>query len=109
MFVTRAVAALINFFLALVEIFLGLRVILRFFAANPTASFVHWVYTSSNVLLEPFRGIFATTVIGHNHVVDFSALFAMVVYGLVALAFAALVSWLNPARYGTTTIVKKRA
>lgn len=109
MIVTRLVAALINFFLALVEIFLGLRVILRFFAANPDNGFVRWVYSSSNVLMEPFRGIFAPAVIGRNHVVDFSALFAMVVYGLVALAFAALVSWLNPARYGATTIVKKRA
>lgn len=109
MWVTRTVAGLINFFLALVEIFLGLRVILRFFAANPDNGFVQWIYNSSNVLMEPFRGIFATTVIGHNHVVDFSALFAMVVYGVVALAFAWLVSWLNPARYGTTTVVKKRA
>lgn len=108
MWVTRIVAGLINFFLALVEIFLGLRVLLRFFAANPDNSFVQWVYNSSSTLMEPFRGIFQTAVIGHNHVVDFSALFAMVVYGLIALAFAALASWLNPARYGQTTVVKKR-
>lgn len=107
--VVRFVAGLINFFLVLVEAFLGLRVILRFFAADPTVSFVHWVYTSSSTLMEPFRGIFPTTVIGHNHVVDFSAIFAMVVYGLVALAFAALVSYLNPTRYAAApTVVKKR-
>lgn len=109
MWVARVVAGLINFFLSLVEIFLGVRVILRFFAANPDNGFVQWVYNSSNVLMEPFRGIFQTAVIGRNHVVDFSALFAMVVYGLVALAFAALANWLNPSRYGeTTTVVKKR-
>ena len=107
--VVRFVAGLINFFLVLVEAFLGLRVILRFFAADPTVSFVHWVYTSSSTLMEPYRGIFPTTVIGHNHVVDFSAIFAMVVYGLVALAFAALVSYLNPTRYAAApTVVKKR-
>jgi uncharacterized protein YggT (Ycf19 family) len=109
MWVTRIVAGLINFFLALVEIFLGLRVILRLFAANPHNGFVQWIYNSSDTLMDPFRGIFHSVVIGSNHVVDFSAIFAMVVYGLVALAFAALVSWLNPARYGTTTVVKKRA
>jgi uncharacterized protein YggT (Ycf19 family) len=108
MWVTRIVAGLINFFLALAEIFLALRVVLRFFAANADASFVRWVYDMSNVLLEPFRGIFHSAVIGNYHVLDFPALFAMVVYGLVALAFAALVSWLNPARYGQTTVVKKR-
>jgi uncharacterized protein YggT (Ycf19 family) len=108
MWVTRIVAGLINFFLALVEIFLGLRVILRLFGANPDNSFVQFIYSSSSTLMEPFRGIFPTVTISNNHVIDFSALFAMVVYGLIALAFAALVSWLNPARYGQTTVVKKR-
>lgn len=102
--VTRLVLGLINFFLAVAEVFLGVRVLLRFFAANPDNGFVQWVYNSSGVLMQPFRGIFPTEVIGKNHVVDFSALFAMVVYGLVALAFVALANWLTP----TTTVVKKR-
>lgn len=106
--IARALAGFINFFLAIAEIFLGLRIILRFFAANPTVHFVHWVYTSSSVLLEPFRGIFATEVIGRNHVVDFSALFAMMVYGLLALAFSSLVVWLNPARYAVVKTSKKQ-
>lgn len=104
--VARLLAGLINFFLALLEIFLGLRVILRFFAANPDVSFVHWIYTSSDVLMQPFRGIFPTAVVGRNHIVDFSAIFAMIVYGLIAMAFLALLRWLTPTR--TETIVKKR-
>lgn len=103
--IVRFVVGLINFFLWLVEVFLALRFILRFFAADPTNGFVHWIYNSSDVLMQPFRGIFPSTVIGNNHVVDFSALFAMVVYGLIALAFASLASWLSPAH--PTTIVKK--
>jgi uncharacterized protein YggT (Ycf19 family) len=101
--VTRFVLGLINFFLALVELFLGLRVILRFFGANPDNGFVQFIYNSSGALMQPFRGVFPTETIGNNHVVDFSALFAMVVYGLIALAFAALASWLTPA-----VVVKKR-
>lgn len=97
--IARFVAGLINFFLGLVEIFLALRFVLRFFAADPTNGFVHWVYTSSDVLMQPFRGIFPTAVIGNNHVVDFSALFAMVIYGLIAMLFAFLASWLSPSRY----------
>ncbi len=104
--VTRFVLGIINFFLALAEVFLGLRVILRFFAANPDASFVHWVYASSDVLMQPFRGIFPTTVIGRDHVIDFSAIFAMVVYGLIALAFASVAVWLSP--HSKTTTVKKK-
>jgi uncharacterized protein YggT (Ycf19 family) len=100
--VTRLLLGLINFFLAMAEIFLGVRVLLRFFAANPDNGFVQWVYNSSDVLMQPFRGVFPTEVIGHNHVVDFSALFAMVVYGLIALAFVALATWLTPV------VVKKK-
>jgi YggT family protein len=108
MWATRVVAGLINFFLALVEIFLGLRVLLRFFAANPDNGFVRWVYDSSSTLMEPFRGIFHSAVIGNNHVIDFSAIFAMVVYGLIAMVFAWLANWFSPNRYGATTVVKKR-
>jgi uncharacterized protein YggT (Ycf19 family) len=108
--VVRLLGGLINFVLIVVEAFLAVRVILRFFAANPTASFVHWIYTSSSTLIEPFRGIFPTEVIGKNHVVDFTALFAMLVYGLIALAFLALLNWLNPVRYATAApvVTKKR-
>jgi YggT family protein len=101
---TRFVLGLINFFLGLAEIFLGLRVLLRFFAANPDSSFVSWVYSSSNVLMQPFRGIFPTTVIARNHVVDFSAIFAMIVYGLVAMLFTTLATYL----IGDTAAVKKK-
>jgi uncharacterized protein YggT (Ycf19 family) len=104
----RLLGGLINFVLIIVEAFLLLRVILRFFAANPTNSFVHWVYTSSSTLIEPFRGIFPTEVIGNNHVVDFTALFAMLVYGLIGLAFLGLVYWLNPVRYTTAPVVAKK-
>ncbi len=41
--ITRFVLGLINFFIGLAEIILGLRVILRLFAANPDAGFVQWV------------------------------------------------------------------
>lgn len=102
--VTRLVTALINLFLVVAEAFLGLRVLLRFFAANPDNGFVQWVYNSSDVLLQPFRGIFPTEVIGKNHVVDFSALFAMMVYGIVALVFVWVAAWLTPQ----TVVTKKK-
>lgn len=96
--IARLLAGLINFFVAISELFLGLRVILRLFGANPDVAFVQWIYRSSDALLEPFRGIFPTQVIAPDHVIDFSALFAMVVYGLIGLAFLALVRYLIPPR-----------
>lgn len=75
----------IQFFTMSTELLLMLRVVLRFFNANPDASFVHWAYTSTSVLLEPFRNLFTSTdVVQRGWVVDFVALFAMAIYGAVA-------------------------
>lgn len=93
----RILAGLINFFTALAGIFLGLRVLLRLFGANPEAPFVQWVYRSTDTLLQPFRGIFPTETIARDYVVDFSALFALLVYGLIGMALLSLVLYLTPA------------
>lgn len=100
----RVLAALINFFVGVALVFLGLRVLLRLFGANPDVAFVGWVYDSSSVLLEPFRGIFPTRVIAQDFVVDFSALFAMLVYGLVGMLFLMLVERMTPE----PVVVKKK-
>lgn len=94
--VSKVLAGLINFFTSVAELFLGFRVILRLFGANPTVPFVRWVYDSSGVLMQPFRGIFPTAVIKPDFLVDFSAIFAMIVYGLVGLALLSLVVYLSP-------------
>ena len=104
--VTRLVLGLINFFIGLAEIILGLRVVSRLFAANPDASFVQWVYSTSNVLMEPFRGIFTAAVIGRYHVLDFAAMFAMIVYGLIGMLFVYLANYMAPRP--TTTVVKEK-
>jgi hypothetical protein len=48
---TFYLSGLIRFIVGLAEAVLVLRIILRLFAANPSASFVHWVYETSNTLL----------------------------------------------------------
>ncbi|MEX1995638.1 MAG: YggT family protein [Candidatus Saccharimonadales bacterium] len=73
----------VNFFVTIAVGLLALRVLLRFFNGNPDAAFVHWVYTSTNTLLEPFRGIFTSSgVLDRGWVIDYTALFAMAVYAL---------------------------
>lgn len=103
--IAKLLAGLINFFTIVVEFFLGLRVIFRLFGANPEASFVQWVYDSSSVVMQPFRGIFPVEMISPGHYIDFSALFAMIIYGLVGMAFLSLVTFLTPAE---TAPVKKK-
>ncbi len=89
----QMVAGFVNFFVGLAELLLALRVVLRFFNGNPDATFVHWAYTQTAVLLEPFRAVFTSTgAVGRGWAVDYVALFAMAVYavaGYVVLSWAA--------------------
>lgn len=75
---------------SLVEAFLALRFVLKLFGANAANGFVEWVYEMSAVLLQPFRGIFPTTVFKSNLVLEFSTLFAIVIYAIIALLIFAL-------------------
>lgn len=83
--------SLLNFLFSLVEIFLVLRFVLKLFGANAGNGFVGWIYDMSSVLLEPFRSIFPTKVFENTYVLEFSTLFAMLFYAIVAIALMELV------------------
>ena len=78
------IITLIEAIFAIAEFFLGLRLLLKFFGANTRAPFVRWVYGTSEPLLEPFRGMFPAPVLEGRFVLEFSTLFALVVYALIA-------------------------
>ena len=88
------VAGMTNLFLGLAELLLFLRVILKFFFTTAGGGFVHWAYSTTNVLLEPLRGVFpnptATPTSWH---VDWVALFAMAVYAAFASMLVGLTAW----------------
>lgn len=73
----------------LIEVLIGLRFIFLLLGANPSSMFVQWVYHWSSPFVAPFAGIFgqSTTVNGAGTIVasvfDWTALIALVVYGLV--------------------------
>lgn len=77
------------------EIMLAFRVFLLAFSANPSTPFVKFVYNTSGDFLKPFRGIFPTHSVGETGYLDVAALFAMIVYGLIAWGFAALIGYIN--------------
>ncbi|MBI3983844.1 YggT family protein [Candidatus Microgenomates bacterium] len=87
-----------------VNLFLGLRFLLRLFNANVASDFVAWVYENTQPLLEPFLNIFPNTRLEGGFTIEFSTLFAIVVYALIGFLVLALVDALTPAR----TIVKKK-
>lgn len=104
---TLYLSRLIHLIIGLAEIILILRIIFRLFAANPTASFVHWTYTTSGTLLEPFRGIFQASVIDKSYVLDFTALFALIIYGLLGSLLVYFSESLEKSIASTSTSSKK--
>ncbi len=74
----------INILLTVVVLFLGLRLVLRLFGANPDTPFVSWLYATSEPLISPFQGIFPSPTIDQGMVLEFSTIFAIFIYVLLA-------------------------
>ncbi len=96
----RAIGYVTYFYLIAVEIILFLGFFLLLFGANPSAGFTQWVYRNLDRVMAPFRGIFTpiqlgTTAGNVESVFETSVLFAMIIYGILAIAISALTSWLS--------------
>lgn len=68
---------------------------LQLAGANPDASFVEWVYRSTERAMRPFRGIFPTQDLDGSSVLDLSYLVAAIVYFVIALLVDGLHRWLT--------------
>lgn len=89
----------VNVFVGLTELLLALRVILKFFFTTAGGGFVHWAFSTTDVLLAPFRGVFpAPTHTPGNWYVDWVALFAMAVYMAAGYILVSLAARTTPKR-----------
>lgn len=104
MFTGALIQRLIDFFVGLAVILLGLRVVFRLFDANASSGFVEWIYDASGSLLSPFRGIFPNVQVDPGNVLDVTALFAMLMYAIIGFALSYLVGSLTPRE----TVTKRR-
>jgi len=98
--VVRALSYLVYFYLIVVEIVLFIGFFLLLFGANPSAGFTQWAYRNLDRVMAPFRGIFTpiqlgTTTADVQATFDTSVLFAMIIYGIVALVLSAFIGWLS--------------
>ena len=98
--IARAISYLVYVYLLIVEIILILGFFLLLFGANPSSSFVQWAYRNLNRVMEPFRGIFSPIELGTTGndvpaVFDTSVLFAMVIYGILAMLLSGAIHWLT--------------
>jgi uncharacterized protein YggT (Ycf19 family) len=98
----------LNFFVGLVELFLAFRFVLKLFGANAANGFVDWIYDMSDALLEPFRGIFPVRVFENAYVLEFSTLFAMLVYLIAGLLLLALIDTIVPQNDEEVVVKEKR-
>ena len=96
LWVGRTLAWLVFAFSLVAAVLLLIAFFLQLTGANPTAPFAAWVYRSTDVLLQPFRSLYPT-VKGHTgqSELNLSLLFAILMYGLFALAFDGLVGWFD--------------
>lgn len=99
---------LIYVFLALVELFLGLRLILKLFGANASNGLVNWIYEMSGVLLDPFRGIFPAPVFQSTYVLELSTIFAMIIYAILAMLLVYIVDFLARSLSEPVVVTKKK-
>jgi uncharacterized protein YggT (Ycf19 family) len=86
---------IIWYILGVIEVLLIFRIILKMLGANALSPFVNLVYTLSDPLALPFRGIFQTAVV-EGSVFEWSTIIAGVVYAIVAFGLVQLFQLVKP-------------
>ena len=72
-----------NIFVGIVEFLIGFRILLKLFSATPATPFVQWIYEMSTPLLAPFQEILPSQQLEGGMIIEFSALFALIIYSFV--------------------------
>jgi hypothetical protein len=85
--------------MAIVEILLALRLVLKLLAANPTASFVDWIYKTTQPLLQPFLFAFPTPSIKGGFVLEFTTLFALFAYAFLGYLIEQILEIMDHTKY----------
>lgn len=73
------------YILALIEVLLAFRFILRLLGANPAAGFSSFIYGVTYIFATPFLAVFRNSSIVQGSVFEWTTLLAMLVYWVVAL------------------------
>ena len=94
--IARVIVWIVYALVLATAILLTLNFLLRLFGANSDNAFVVWVYRSTDRAMQPFRGIFPTHQLNDSSAaLDFSVLFAALVYFIIALLLDIGLRWLT--------------
>lgn len=88
----RIILRFLDIVIGVVELMLGARLILRALGAGG-GGFVGWLYSTTDQLLYPFFGAFPTVTLSGAYVIEFSTIFAMIVYAFFGWAIIRLVAF----------------
>lgn len=93
--IARGVTYLVYAFSLIACVFLMLAFFLELFGANYATPFVSFIYKGAHGFLNPFREIFPTHQVSATSYFNSSALFAIIIYLLFAVAVHSLISYLS--------------
>ena len=91
----KALVMVVNVVVLLTFSILTLGFLLHLAGASPEATFVDWVYRTTERAMQPFRGMYPIREIDGRSVFDASLLFAAAVYGFVAICLHGFVAYLS--------------
>ena len=86
---------IIWYILGFVEILLAFRVVLKALGANPNIGFTSFIYSITGPLALPFRGVLGESIEG-GFLLEWSSIFAAVVYLVIAGGLVYLLDLVNP-------------
>lgn len=92
---SKVISWFMYFWVMIGVISLGFRVFLLLFSANTGAGFYNFVMNVSNDYMNPFRGLFNLREVGETGYLDISALFAIIIYLLLAWGFKSLIEYVE--------------
>ncbi|MFA5932603.1 MAG: YggT family protein [Microgenomates group bacterium] len=83
------------YILGVIEVLLTFRVVLKMLGADISSTFVSLLYTITDPLALPFRGIFAISA-DQGAILEWSTFVAMIVYALIGYALVQLMQLIKP-------------
>ncbi|MEO5628119.1 MAG: hypothetical protein ABIQ89_04515 [Candidatus Saccharimonadales bacterium] len=93
--ISRAITYVVYAYTLIASTFLALAFVLQLFGANYSTPFVQFVYKGAHEFLQPFRGIFPGHQVTETSYFNGSALFAIMMYMIIAAALHSLITYIT--------------
>jgi len=82
--VVKALTWIVYVLVSAAEIFLAFMFVLQLLGANPSQTFVAFIYRWGNLFLRPFKGIFPSAQLGPVAFINWNAVVALAAYAVLA-------------------------